>query len=30
MWNTNITLPAVEVNYGWARGGFNVAIVGEF
>ncbi|KAL1881814.1 hypothetical protein Daus18300_000867 [Diaporthe australafricana] len=28
-WNTNISLPAVEVNYGWPRGGFRVAIVGS-
>lgn len=29
MWNTNITLSAVETNFGWYRGGFNVSIVGE-
>ncbi|KAJ0117196.1 hypothetical protein J7T55_003613 [Diaporthe amygdali] len=27
LWNTNITVSAIEVNFGWARGGFNVAIV---
>lgn len=29
LWNTNITLSAVETNFGWYRGGFNVSIVGE-
>lgn len=29
LWNTPITVSAIEVNFGWARGGFNVSIVGE-
>ncbi|KAI7785468.1 hypothetical protein LA080_006889 [Diaporthe eres] len=27
LWNTNITASAIEVNFGWPRGGFNVSIV---
>lgn len=30
MWNRTITSSDVEVNFGWPRGGFAVAIVGMF
>lgn len=29
LWNTPINMSAVDLNFGWPRGGFQVAIVGE-